>query len=140
MFPYDEEDINGSEVEWTMGAAMSLLHPSAVRAGRVDDNAVEGCGAIHAVAANGSVRRNKRVSVRLVGGPNRGGGGGGGAAVNGVVALVLVAVVLFVCLCGAGFGSSPSVGKGGPGQHQRWPTLSLVGKESIIPIPAHKRP
>lgn len=58
---------------------------------------------------------------------------------NGVVALVLVAVVLFVCLCGAVFGSSQSVGKGAPGQQQRWPTLSLVGKESIIPQ-AHKRP
>ena len=40
------EDINGSEVEWTMGAAMSLLHPAAARAARVDDDAVD-VGAFH---------------------------------------------------------------------------------------------
>lgn len=123
--PYDEEDINGSEVEWTMGAAMSLLHPAAVRAARVDDNAVEGCGAIHAVG--GGVNSKKYQGSR--------GGGGGGGEVNGVVALVLVAAVLFLCLGGAVFGSE----KGGPGQ-QRWPKLSLVGKESVGINPAHKRP
>jgi hypothetical protein len=117
------KDISGSEVEWTMGAAMSLLHPAAARAARVDDNAVEGCGAIHAVGG-------KRSSVEH---NQSGGGGWGGGGVNGVVALVLVAVVLFACLASAVFGSE----KGGP---QRWPKLSLGGKDSVGLIPVHKRP
>lgn len=114
------ENIDGAEVEWTMGAAMSLLHPAASRAGRVDDHAVEGCGAIHSVGGT----RRKRAEV-----------GAGAAGRNGVIALALTAAVLLACLGGAVLGSN---GKGA-GQ-QKWPKLALVGRESVGIVATHKRP
>jgi|AntAceMinimDraft_1070359.scaffolds.fasta_scaffold40323_2 hypothetical protein len=104
-----------------MGAAMSLLHPAAARVARVDDNAVEGCGAIHAVGG-----------TRKRGGGNQGSSGGSGWQ-RVFLFTAVAAAILFACLGLAVSGS----GRGGSGQ-QRWAQLPLGGKE--VGIPMHKRP
>ena len=103
---------------------MSLLHPAAARAGRVDDRAVDGCGAIHAVkpAAADHTKISSGGGKSSSSGGGGGGGGGSGSGGGGVAILACVALVLFACMGAA-------VGGG------RWSPLAVKEKASI---PTHK--
>jgi hypothetical protein len=96
---------------------MSLLHPAAARAGRVDDRAVDGCGAIHAVKPPAA----DHTMISSGSGESSSSGGGGGSG-GGVTILACVALLLFACMAAAVGGA-------------RWSLLAVKEKANI---PTHK--
>ncbi|EEH57231.1 uncharacterized protein MICPUCDRAFT_57898 [Micromonas pusilla CCMP1545] len=93
------ENVNGGDVEWTMGAAISLLHPAAALGGGQEaSRELDGRCARTAAAATGGGG----------GGAGGGGGGGGGGAASFFALVAVGGVVWYAATRGSGRGGTLS--------------------------------